>query len=140
MGCVICFDYGKRYIGVAVGELSVGIAETVTTVNAKKGVPVWEEIDDLMTEWQPERLALGYPMNMDGSEQNLGKAVMKFKDALEARYQKPCHLIDERLSTYQARKVNGKIKSKAVLDANAAKVILQSWFDDPKSEIDKHET
>lgn len=127
---IIGLDYGKRFIGVAVAESNIREAEPTASVSASKGVPNWSQMDQVIESWQPGCLVLGYPLNMDGTSQKLTQAVIKFKTNLEARYQLPVHLCDERLTTFAAKQQGPK--NKAELDAMAASIILQQWLDETR--------
>jgi putative Holliday junction resolvase len=129
-------DYGKRYIGVAVGNDLTGHSETVGTAPARKGVPDWIALDRLVEDWAPTGFVLGYPLNMDGSAQSMTKNVLKFQANLMHRYGKPCYLVDERLSSHQAKQTLDGHYSVDELNAAAAQIILQQWFDEgmPKNQ------
>ena len=127
----LCFDYGKRSIGVAVGQALTKDAQAVGCVAATKGVPDWKAIDALVKTWDPKAFVLGYPLNMDGSEQSLGRALKVFANNLHARYQLPYYWCDERLTTYEAKRAyrhSRRQPAKAVLDAQSAQVILHHWL------------
>lgn len=126
----IGLDYGKRYIGVAIGSSITQHASALQCVSARKGVPNWSNIDKLVSEWEPTGFILGYPLNMDGTQQTLSKHVLLFQKNLIQRYQKPCILVDERLSSLQAHTMLPKYTNKETLDAQSAQVILQHWFDE----------
>ena len=123
------FDYGKRYIGVAVGNNVTNHADGVGVVSANKGVPVWDEIDAMILKWRPKELVVGWPLNMDGSEQNMNKAVKVFEKNLRERYKLNTHLVDERLSSYAAKKILGKKeRNKALVDTTSAVIVLEQWL------------
>ena len=126
------FDYGKRYIGVAVGHVTNNHADALTVVRAKKGVPDWEHIDKLVSTWKPTILVLGYPLNMDGSPQNLTKSCEVFQKNLLDRSGIKVVYVDERLSTYAARESclpKTGAPNKHSIDAESARLILQDWLD-----------
>lgn len=127
---MIGFDYGKRNIGVAIGQTDTHQAQALTVVRANKGVPDWPHIDNLVQQWRPDAFIVGLPLNMDGSSQNLTKACQLFKSNLEKRYQLPVHLVDERLSSYEARQHTPTITAaSSAIDAESARIILQDWLD-----------
>lgn len=66
---ILCFDYGTKSIGVAVGSELTGSATLLAALKAKDGIPDWQQIERLIKEWQPQLLLVGLPLNMDGSEQ-----------------------------------------------------------------------
>ncbi len=134
-------DYGKRSIGVAIGQTITKTADPLKVVTAQKGVPNWAEMDELIKRYQPKALVLGWPLNMDGSEQNLTKAVAVFQKNLEKRYGLSCYTVDERLTTYEAKQLLGKKKgNKAEVDMMSAVLILEAWLNtQPDEPVGPHE-
>jgi len=127
------FDYGLKYIGVAVGQSLTMTANSLTTLKAKEGIPNWEQIEDLLTEWQPQKLIVGLPLNMDGTDQAMTKAAKKFGNRLNGRFHLPIELQDERLSTFEALEqlgIHSKMQSnnRQEVDSLSAQLILQSWL------------
>ena len=133
---VLAFDYGEKFIGVAVGSTQSGLAQALTTVNATKKGPDWAEITSLIAEWEPDCLVVGLPLNMDGTESELTRAARRFVDRLKGRYNLPVHMVDERLTTIAAKAMltdsgrSGKRQHKPDIDKLAAQAILQSFFED----------
>src|SRR5690606_16707927 len=68
---VIAFDFGLRWIGAAVGQSMLATGSPLARLKARDGIPRWEEIDALLEEWKPDRLVVGLPLNMDGSESDM---------------------------------------------------------------------
>jgi putative Holliday junction resolvase len=136
MSCVLGFDVGTRLTGVAVGNYLTATARPLTTVNVREGKPDWDRIDNLMTDWQPEALVVGLPLQMDGSEQAMSRVARHFAKCLEKRYVLPVYLSDERNSSQEAarrfaaaRAAGLRRRRDAVdIDAHAAAVILESWL------------
>lgn len=122
----MAFDFGTKRIGVAVGQKITGTATPVTVVKAKDGKPEWQIIDRLVEEWKPTVFVVGLPINMDGTESDMSKAASRFSRRLHGRYGIRIELIDERLSTFEAREFETPDK----LDAIAAKLILETWLAD----------
>lgn len=130
-GVVIGFDYGSRKIGVAVGHRATGTAAPLRTLPAVNQHPDWEAIGELIASWQPDEIIVGMPYNMDGSEAELAPRVRRFARQLEGRFNRPVHLIDERLTTVDATEMlirRGARRRNGLLDAVAAKLILETWF------------
>ena len=128
------FDYGGKFIGVAVGSTQSGQAQALATVRVSASkVPDWQHIARLIEEWRPNALVVGLPLNMDGSEQAMTRAVRAFGDRLKERYNLPIIMVDERLTTRVAKDqlyaegVAGT-RQKARLDEMAAQTILQSFL------------
>lgn len=130
---VVGFDFGSKRIGIAVGQSVTGTAQPLKTIAARDGIPDWQQIDCLLQEWQPTDLVVGVPYNMDGSESEMSLRAKKFARRLNARFNLPCHGMDERLSSREAMEQmrsmeNQGIKHKQGLDSYAAVVIVESWL------------
>jgi putative Holliday junction resolvase len=125
-GLAMAFDFGTTKIGVAVGQKITGTATPVAVVKARDGIPQWLVIDRLVEEWQPTVLVVGLPINMDGTESDMSKAATRFSGRLHDRYGISIELMDERLSTFEAR----EFETPDQLDAIAAKLILETWLAD----------
>lgn len=126
---VLGFDYGTRRIGVAVGQEITHTVTPLTTLTSKTDTPDWAAISRLIAEWQPALLIVGLPLHMDGSEQPLTQRARRFGNQLKGRYNLPVELVDERLTSYEAEQLLDPRQSKAAIDALAAQLIVQSWFD-----------
>lgn len=132
-GVYIGFDFGYKRIGVAVGQTLTGSASPLSTLDAKLGVPDWNLIQKLLSEWKPLALVVGLPTCIDNSEQYTTAASRGFARQLRKRFSLPVHLVDERLSTVEARahlfESGGYRKlKKAEIDSIAACVILEQWL------------
>jgi putative Holliday junction resolvase len=127
---LLAFDYGQRRIGVAVGQTLTQSARplVVLKMNKNKKIP-WQQIHQYITEWQPQALVLGLSQHVDGSENKITQAIIKFKTELEQRYQLPVHLVDETLTSVAAQAYLQDMRQKEeFIDAVAAKIILETWL------------
>lgn len=130
---VLCFDYGTRHIGIAVGQTITHTATPLTVLRARDGIPNWDEIKDIIEQWQPDLLVIGLPLNMDGSLSAISHRAKKFANRLHGRYGLPIELADERLSSFEAkgdiiRQTGSRDFKLNNIDGVAAQIILQSWF------------
>jgi len=136
-GVYLGFDFGYKRIGVAVGQGVTLSARPLTTVDAVEGVPDWLIVKKLINEWRPKALVVGLPTHIDDSEQYTTPAARNFAEQLNQRFSLPVHLVDERLSTVEARaqlfEQGGyrKIKNTQV-DSIAACIILEQWLQHPQ--------
>ena len=135
-GIYLGFDFGYKRIGVAVGQQLTCSASPLNTLDAKLGVPNWDLIKKLIDQWRPVAMIVGLPTCIDGTEQYTTAASKGFAKQLRKRFSLPVHLVDERLSTMEARAylfAEGgyrKIKQSEV-DSIAACVILEQWLQNP---------
>lgn len=124
-------DWGSKRVGLAVADDD---AFAVPLKTLERRADIWTTIRREIEAEEIDELVMGLPINMDGTE---GRAALRVREAakeLAVQCQKPVHLWDERLSSYEAEQrlleagVNKK-KSRVVVDQLAAAVILQSFLD-----------
>lgn len=129
----IGFDFGMKYIGIAVGQTITRTAQALTTLSAIHGIPNWDEIAKIIAVWQPNVLIVGLPLNMDGTAQRITENARQFGQMLKERFELPVYFEDERLSTIEAREKlfsqgGYRALTKKAVDSLSAKIILESWF------------
>ena len=125
---IIAFDYGEKKIGVAVGQTSTNTSSPLQIIFNKDNKTNWISISSLLDEWKPDLILLGKPLNMDGSESEIMKKVDKFYKQLKSIYDADIEFVDERLTTFEAREILKDEKQDNV-DAHAAKILIDNWFD-----------
>jgi len=135
-GAVLAFDFGEQRIGVATGELGLGIAHALTVIAAEDNDTRFAKIAGLISEWQPVLLVVGIASHADGAVHETGRLARRFGQRLHGRFNLPVELIDERLTSHAAdtalREGGARVKRRAaMLDAAAAAEILRTWFDTP---------
>lgn len=128
------FDFGKKYIGIAVGQEITGSATPLGSVKANNGIPNWDTIEKYLKEWQPDLIVVGLPLNMDGSEQQLTLDARKFGNRIKGRFGMQVEFQDERLTTADAKEqlfARGGYRNlkKDNIDAESAKLIIESYFE-----------
>jgi putative holliday junction resolvase len=133
LNILLGFDFGTKYIGIAVGQTVTQTARALTSIKATMGIPEWTEIDALVSTWRPDAFVVGIPLNMDGTEQPLTQLAKKFANILRERYQLPVYDMDERLTTVAAKDqlfTQGGYKAldKKNIDSVSAQLILQNWL------------
>jgi putative holliday junction resolvase len=134
MGTVLAFDFGERYVGVAVGEDAMKVAHPLATIDARGAAARFDAIAALVAEWRPARFVVGLPLGPDGERHALTPRVERFARQLEGRFRVPATLVDERLSSVEAearlRAIGrGGRSRKNLAHPMSAQVILQDHFD-----------
>ena len=129
----MAFDFGLRQIGVAMGNSLLGTTQPLPILRAKDGIPDWQALQTLVTEWSPDVLVVGDPLNMDGTVSELSTRARKFARRLEGRLGLEVAMSDERLSSFEAKQNSreqghkGDFKAQPI-DSLAAELILRSWL------------
>jgi putative Holliday junction resolvase len=130
---VMAFDFGTRRIGVATGQEMLGSGQPVALIPARDGIPDWQKIEALLQEWRPDLVVVGLPLNMDDTENDMCARARKFGNRLHGRYHVPVEMVDERLTSFQAK---GEVLAaggsrdfgRHGVDDRAAVLILETWF------------
>ncbi|WP_434938690.1 Holliday junction resolvase RuvX [Shewanella sp. HL-SH8] len=131
---VLGFDYGTKSIGIAIGQAITASASPLMSIKAVDGIPNWDDIGKLITEWQPDLVVVGLPLNMDGTEQEMTQRARKFANRINGRFGIKVATQDERLTTADAKarlfELGGfKALSKGQIDAISAVLIVESYFE-----------
>jgi len=133
---LLCFDFGMKHIGVAVGQTITQTATPLTTIAAQDGIPNWLEIKQLIEKWRVNELVVGIPLNMDDSTQLMTFRSRRFRQRLITHFQLPTHEVDERLSSWEANDRRKAILKGAKPDqkshAEAAAILLEQWMRDQR--------
>ncbi|MBI5450483.1 MAG: Holliday junction resolvase RuvX [Gammaproteobacteria bacterium] len=99
------FDYGSKFIGVAVGQQLTGTSSPLQTIKVHDDKPDWPAIGRLIETWRPDALVVGIPLHMDGREQEMTHAARRFAKRLEGRYHLPVYETDELLTSLAADRI-----------------------------------
>jgi putative Holliday junction resolvase len=138
-GYVLCFDFGLRRIGSAIGQATTRTANSLETISNGQNTgqaPDWAAIDKLVKTWKPSQFLVGLPLDTEGNETDMSKLARQFGAALENRFSRPCAYHDERFSSqaaaesFVAQRASGQARRKDAkrLDSVAAQLILQNWL------------
>ncbi|MBU0652476.1 MAG: Holliday junction resolvase RuvX [Proteobacteria bacterium] len=131
---VLGLDYGDRRIGVAICDELGMTARGIATVVRKNRDADLAAIVGFVERFGVEKIVIGYPLRLDGSEGIQCDKVNRFARRLEARLSMPVIRRDETLSTKEAEELLREAgvrreKQRAVVDRLAASIILQGYLD-----------
>ena len=132
---ILAFDYGEKRIGVAVGDAGIGLAHPVTTLQVETNAARMAAVDALVAEWQPTLFVVGEPHYEDERPHEIAHLAKKFGNRIKERFRLPVEYVNEFLSSSEAgaqlreQGITGRAQ-KEMLDAVAAQVILQAYFNE----------
>ena len=135
---ILGLDYGDKTVGVAVSDIFGWTAQGVEIIRRNNPMEYKQSLGrlaQLIEEYNVEKIVLGFPKNMDGSEGVRCEKTLEYKKRIENRFRNiPVELWDERLSTVAAQRFLHEAdydikKSKSVIDKMAAVFILQGYLD-----------
>jgi putative Holliday junction resolvase len=132
---ILAFDYGRRRIGVAVGQTITASASPLGVVANDYSGPDQEKIASLIKEWRPSRLVVGMPAHADGSASDMQNYVNQFIETL-AVFELEIDTVDERFTSLEAEArlkdaraagARGRI-TKESIDSAAAVLIAERYL------------
>jgi putative holliday junction resolvase len=131
---ILGLDYGSRRIGVAICDELGMTAQGVATLVRKNREADLDAIAALVGRHGVERIVVGYPLRLDGSEGIQCEKINGFIRRLERRFSLPVVRWDETLSTKEAEEILRERgvrpqKRREVIDRVAASLILQGYLD-----------
>lgn len=132
---ILGIDYGEARTGLAVCDENEMISTVIGTVHERDKDKLAQKIASVCTEEHVQKIVLGLPKNMDGTEGFRAEHTRLFAQKLQDLLPElPMEFYDERLSTVAASRfmmeanTKGK-KKKNAIDALSAQIILQDYID-----------
>ena len=130
-------DYGDKTVGVAISDELLVTAQPIETIErerANKLRKTYQRLEALISEYNVEKIVIGRPLNMNGTEGERVETTRAFADELSRRTGLEIIEVDERLTTVEANRIleeTGVANSarKDYIDKMAAAIILQSYLD-----------
>ena len=130
---VMAIDYGDARTGVAISDLLGTLVGRTAVIHSRNREKTAAEIKKLLEESGAERLVMGFPRNMDGSEGPRAALYREFAAYLGEVTGMEVVLWDERRTTVEAHQIlsdcnyHGK-RRKNTVDAVAASLILEVYL------------
>lgn len=130
---VLAIDYGDARTGIAISDAMGMIVGQTTVIHSRNAKKTAGEIARLVKESGAQKLVMGFPRNMDGSEGPRAALYREFAALVEEVCVMPVTLWDERRTTVEAHNIlsecnyHGK-KRKNTVDAVAASLILEGYL------------
>lgn len=134
---IIGLDFGSKTVGVAVSDELLITAQGIEIVRRKSENKLRQtlaRIEELIKEYNVDKIVLGFPKNMNNSEGERCEKTLEFKEMLERRTGLAVELWDERLTTVAADNLMMEAgirreNRKEYVDQIAASFILQGYLD-----------
>ncbi|MBQ3216383.1 MAG: Holliday junction resolvase RuvX [Oscillospiraceae bacterium] len=130
---VLAIDYGDARTGIAISDAMGMIVGKTTVIHSRNAKKTAQEIGRLVKESGAEKLVMGFPRNMDGSEGPRAELYREFAALVEQECAMEVALWDERRTTVEAHNIlsahnyHGQ-KRKNTVDAVAASLILEGYL------------
>ena len=137
---IMAFDFGTQKMGMAVGQSMIESASPLALFPMKDGIPDWNQLLKIVKQHQPTLFLVGLPLNMDDTESELSARSRKFARRLRHQTNIETLMVDERLTTREARSELEQYQSqgrgkKLAADRIAAALFIESWYRSPEGLI-----
>ena len=125
-------DYGTRRIGLSFGD-ELGVATPLPALTDADDGKRWSALAAVVRQRRATDLVVGYPLNMDETRGFKADEVDAFAVRLRTEFGLPVHLVDERLTSYEAESTIAKsrrreVRASGIIDSRAATIILQDFL------------
>jgi len=140
---ILGLDVGSRTVGVAISDIFGWTAQSleIIQVNEEKQDFGFQRLDELLKEYDVEKVVIGLPKNMNNTIGPRAESSLAYGKMVEDRFALPVIYQDERLTTVQAERMLieqadiSRKKRKKVIDKLAASLILQNYLDGNREEV-----
>ncbi len=127
-------DYGTKRIGVAISDPSCTMAHPLETIQVRDDGSLMQNLKSLIKDYSVDKIVVGLPYNMDGTEGISAGRVTEWAKGLEQITGLPVTFWDERLTTSEAHEILKELsvkgpKKKKIIDKLAASLILKSYLE-----------
>lgn len=135
---LLALDVGTKRIGIAVSD-PLGIFSTgLKTIKRLPEANSIKEICNLINEYKVNKIIIGLPINMNGTQGSQSDDTRSFASTLRQAIQVDIEFIDERLTSVLAEKILiaqniSPSRNRELIDKKAAELILQQYLDTCKN-------
>ena len=133
MNRILAIDYGMKKIGLALSDPLRIIAKPFNTIDNISYEDSLIQLKNIIKEYSVNEIVVGLPITLKNTFSEQTNLVKEFIDSLENDLTVKITIIDERLSSIEAKKslIQQGIKTghnKKEIDKTAAAIFLQSYL------------
>jgi putative Holliday junction resolvase len=137
---IAAFDVGDKRIGVALTDPLGYTAQPLLTIYRKTPHADFKSIGRILRKHDVAEVVVGHPLNMSGEVGPRARKAQEFAEQLRAEFGIPVHLMDERLTTWEAHQLldesgrgrdsaAARQQRKRIIDQVAAVLILRAFME-----------
>jgi len=127
---VLALDHGTARTGAAVSDPTGTIARPLPAIRGVGSPDGRRALARVIEDEAPDVIVVGEPRLLSGRRGSQAKTASDFARRLRADVGVPVRLVDERLTTVEARRRRDEARGRGDLDSLAACVMLQSYLED----------
>jgi putative holliday junction resolvase len=126
-------DYGTKRIGLSYGD-ELGVATPLPALLEADPAKRWAALAAVVKQRRLTDIVVGHPLNMDDTAGPKAREAEAFAARLRAEFGLPVHLVDERLTSYEAessipKSKRREVRASGLIDSRSATLILQDYLD-----------
>ena len=129
---ILAIDYGRKRIGLALSdEMGLTAQPLITLVRANRQADL-RRLREICRKYSVRYIIVGYPLHMTGEAGEMAGEASKFAERVEKHLGIPAELVDERLTTWEAKQIismpKTSRKAPGSLDPVAAAILLRDYL------------
>jgi putative Holliday junction resolvase len=131
LGRILAADYGHKKIGLALSDSLRLTAQPLTTLLRTNRGKDLDRLRDICRKNAVRLIIVGHPLHLTGEAGDMAEEAARFAKRLNKNLGLPVELVDERLTTWEARETLGKSnssRSSRPLDEVAAAILLREYL------------
>lgn len=122
---ILAIDYGKRWVGLAIGNTEDKFSVPLETIDLEKEGGLFRILKEICSERDIKKIIIGTPITMQGGKGESAEVIDGFVEDLKKEINLPVELVDERLTSKMARK---DLISSGDEHSRAAALLLESFL------------
>ncbi|MEX2006853.1 MAG: Holliday junction resolvase RuvX [Candidatus Saccharimonadales bacterium] len=126
---ILALDVGTKRVGIARASALAKLPEPLMTVNVSEA---FSAIEKLVQTQPVAAIVIGLPRNLEGQDTAQTASVRQWAKKLKTKFDIPLYLQDEALTSKAAE--TSKVGRSSGIDALAAAIILEDFFNTPKEQ------
>ena len=130
---ILAIDYGRKRIGLALSDELGLTAQPLTTFVRTNRQSDMRRLRDICSKHGVARIIVGHPLHMTGVAGEMAAEAARFSARLRKELGLAVELVDERLTTWEAKQMAAEAKSKrrkeSALDDVAAAILLRDYLE-----------
>ncbi len=136
---ILSFDYGYKYLGIAIGQVFFQTATPLKCLSLRYGNPNWVQIQNIFSSWDCQKVIIGISRSKLFKFNWINKFIYKFANRIYNRFGKNIIFVDEHFTTCEAKILYSRYKEYFYrfnithnIHAISASLLLIRWYDSLK--------
>jgi putative Holliday junction resolvase len=128
---ILAIDYGRKRIGLALSDELGATAQPLLTIVRTNRRELIRRLREICVKHKVAHIVVGHPLHMTGEAGEMAAEAASFATRLSKELKIETKLVDERLTTWEARQTMTETESRRKdkpIDAIAAAILLRDYL------------